>query len=601
MATVANQYDPNNPNANSNTGGGGTVMPSSSGGSASVASGSGSGGTSSPAPSGTPYQPPNVSQYLAANQGAGQQLTQGITNNVQNQANQLNSQVNTSQNQLNSQYQPLNNNLNSNTANNVTQSAFQNPQQLLDAYNAAKTSSSSQPLSSDQQAQADQYNQFQQLNNGGYNSAIQSYGNQAQQANGQLQNQLGALTQQTGSANNEMGRNQLLQNAVGQGGNYNQGEQTLDSLFLQGSPGQPNANGLSNLQQLQQNLGGIGNQSTQNVQGLNLDAQNKLAALQGLSASDKANIQNLFLNGGQGSTGGLNQIGQDVQTAYGNLQNSSQAAQDAMTQAFQNGNYTPDQLKALGLTQGQQTWGVTGNQIQNLSGYQANPLSAYSQGGAAQAASPEEFARYNALNQLAGGGSAPAQQSVFGSATQAGNYNPYTVATPQAVQSQIQQNQQQYGVTDVQQLMKDMMGAGYTAGQSGGSGMRSADPGAPYRQAMGSQFNQLLNEKNIDPNTYYGQVVNAVNNSWGGAGLGGPNPLSTLSGEGSLYGALQQYGKELNQISNQRVGAGGTSSGVPNTDPLAWAVANPYAQFNSGVSPKTGVDDNEPLPKNILT
>lgn len=439
MATIANFYDPNNPNANANTGGGGTVMPSSSGGSSSVASGDGSGGTSTPSPASTPYQPPNVSQYLAANQGAGQQLTQGITNNVQNQANKLNTDASAAQNNLNKQYDTLNSNLNTNTANQVAQTAFQNPQQLLDAYNAAKTNSSSQPLSSDQQSQANTYNQFQQLNNGAYNQGIQNYGNQGQQANAQLQGQLGSLTQQTGSAANEMGRNQLLQNVAGRAGDYNQGEQTLDSLFLQGAPGQRNAGGLSNLQQLQQNLGGIGNQAKQSVQGLNLDSQNKLRALQGLSAADQANIKNLFLNGGQGGTG-LNQINQNVQSEAAALQQNAPRQQAEIQQAFEKNQFTPEQLQALGLEEGTHTWGLTGQDLMNAGNYQNTALANTPEGLAAQAATPEEFARYNALNQLAGGPNG-LQNNIFGSATQAGGYNPYTF-DPQATKAAIDQRKQ---------------------------------------------------------------------------------------------------------------------------------------------------------------
>ena len=412
MATIANQYDPNNPNQGQNAGGGGTVMPSTGGGAPSAGGGTPAAGGQSSGSSATPYQPPNVSQYLQANQGAGQQLTGGITKDVQNQANQLNNQVSNTSQQLNSQYQPLNQTLGS-QGQQVIQSAFKDPQALLDSYNAAKTNSTSQPLSDQQQQQADQYNQFQQLNSGGYNGAIQSYGQAGSQAQNDLNNQYQNIAQQAGSATNEMGRNQLLQHAVGQG-NYNQGEQTLDSLFLQGAPGQQNAQGNSNLQQLQQNLGGINQQANQAVQGFGQDINSKLAALQGLSSSDQSGIQNMFLNGNDQGTG-LNQIGANVAQEYATGQANSAAQQASLGAGVKNANtLTADQLQQLGLTGGTNTWGVN-----DLTPYLTNNALTSN----AQTATPEEFARYNALNQLAGGPNG-LQTSIFGNATTAGGYTP---------------------------------------------------------------------------------------------------------------------------------------------------------------------------------
>lgn len=546
MATIANQYDPNNPNANANNGGSGTVMPSMGGGDASGGGGGGEG-------SATPYQPPNVSQYLAANQGAGEQLTQGITSNIQNQANQLGNQQQNASNSLNKQYNDLNANLNTNTANQVAQAAFQNPQQLLDSYNASKANSSnqplSQPMSAEQQQAANQYNQFQQLNTGGYNQGIQNYGNQGQQYQADLQNQLSGLTQQTGSTQNEMGRNQLLQNAIGQG-NYNQGQQTLDSLFLQGSPGQRNAGGLSNLQQLQQNLGNIGNQATQSVKGLGADTQNRLAALQGLAGSDQALIKNLFLNGGQ-SGAGLNQIANNVQNQYNTAKQNATDVTSGFDQAFTSGQYTPEQLAALGLKSGQQTWGLSGEDIRNAAGYQANPLADFAQGGAAMTASPEEFARYNALNQLAGGPSG-LQSSVFGSATQAGGFNPYNLnAGNQGITDAINKQAQLYGVTKVNNFIDQMRNSGYFAGKSEGGGMRAADPQAPYRQAMGAALTNLQNTSTgdnptADPNAYYQQAIDAINNVWAGTGA---DPF----GWGGALSGLKNYGSTFNEMKNQNI------------------------------------------------
>lgn len=414
MATIANQYDPNDPDAEDNAGGGGTTMPPTGGGGNAPepgSSGSASASSSRPTPSGAP----NVQAYLNANKGAGEQLTQGITGNVQNQANKLNQGVSQSQKTLNSQYQPLQQNLGA-SGQQVIQQAFKDPQALLDSYNAAKSqTASSQPLSSQQQTDADQYNQFQNLNNGGYNSAIQNYGVAGQNEYNNLQNQLGSLRQVTNSGNNEMGRNQLLQKMVGQP-TYNQGQQTLDALFLQGQPG--------GLNKLQGNLKGIQTGANQNAASFGADTQSKLAALQGLSAQDQASIKNLFMNGGEGGTG-INQIASNVGNEYTNAKENAANTDLGLQSAFKSNKFTPEQLQQLGLTSGTQTWGVD---LSQAGGYKANPLAAAEQGGYAQVATPEEFARYNALNQLAGGPTG-LQPNMFGSSTSAGGYNPVSYDT----------------------------------------------------------------------------------------------------------------------------------------------------------------------------
>lgn len=411
MATIANQYDPNNPNANQNSGGGGTVMPSTSGGTPS--SGGGSTAGFAPQTGGTPSGQPGVQQYLNANQGAGQQLSQGIQNNVQNQANQVTQGVTNSQNQLNSTYQPLQQNLSQGQQ--VANSAFKDPQALLDSYNAAKTQSSSQPLTQQQQTGADQYNQFQKLNTGGYAQDIQNYGNQAQQQQGLTQNQLQQFNQNVPGANTEAGRYQLLQNAVNQP-NYNQGQQTLDALFLQGQGNQ-----------LQGSLNDIKNQVGQVAGTAQNDVTGKIQALQGLSGQNQDYIKNLFTQGNPNAQGmGLNQIGTNVQNEYTQAQKNSDATNQQLQAALASKNLTPEQIQQLGLMPGQHGWGVD---IGQAGHYTANPMAAANQGGYAQAATPEEFARYNALNQLAGGPAGNAQQSIFGTSQAAGGHTPFNFDT----------------------------------------------------------------------------------------------------------------------------------------------------------------------------
>lgn len=407
MATLAQfEQDQNKQQPNDNQGGGGQVLNSSGG----DASGVSSIGASSP--SSAPRTPisstPNIQQYLQANQGAGQNLAQGIQSNVQSQAQGLNQQVGSAQQKLNAQYQPLQQNLSGGQQ--TIQSAFQNPQQLLDAYNASKSLQTGQALNDQQQQALSQYNQFQQLNTGGYNPAIQSYGTAAQQYGTPLQSQLQDLQNQAKLANTESGRSQLLQNTVAQP-NYSIGQQSLDNLFLQAQPGVAN--------QLKQNLGNISTQSTQNLNQANQDVQSKLAALNALSTQNQQYAKNLFTGQGEPGQLGLGGITSNVANEYAQAQQNQPIALSQVQQAATQNQFTPEQLQQLGLGDSYHAWGV------NLNPYiSANQLQAANAGGNAQVATPEEFARYNALNQVLGGPSGTAQASIFGGAQQAGGFNP---------------------------------------------------------------------------------------------------------------------------------------------------------------------------------
>jgi len=429
MATVANPYDPNQEEEQPNQGGGGQVLSSSAGEESSGGGGSAStSGGSSASPQRTPLTgTPNIQQYLQANQGAGQRLAGGIQSNVQNQANQLGQNVNTSKSQLQSQSQPLQQNLEQGKQ--TIQSAFQNPQQLLEAYNASKTQQPNQPLNQDQQQNLQQYNQFQQLNSGGYNPAISQYGANVQQVGNELQSQLGNIQQQSNASKNETGRFGLLQKTVGQP-NYNVGQQTLDSLFLQAQPGVA--------KQLQQNLGQIANQAGSQVSGLTSDSQARLAALQGLSAQNQQLIKNQFGNE-------LGNIGQNIQQEYGQLAQAIPQQQETLKQAFTTNSFTPEQLSDLGFKPGDQTWGLTPQELMDA-GHFGTPALAEGAAGYAQAASPEEYARYQALNQLAGGSSGNLLQGdkdILAGTSAAGGYKPFNFDIGTA-QDQIKAKEQSY-------------------------------------------------------------------------------------------------------------------------------------------------------------
>lgn len=435
MATLAefNQEhqdeDQNSPDTPPAAGGDSSeVVESGSGGGSAAPAGGGS------APRANPSGKPNVQQYLQANQGgngqqsAGEQLSGTIQKNVQGQANQLGEKVNTATSQLGSQYDPLNKNLS--TGKDTIDKAFKDPQALLDAYNQSKstnqaagttqpaaspTAPTNQPAAPAQDATQGQqqaedpnaapdysqmYNQFQQLNTGGYGTDINNLGQAAQTAVGDLQTQYGDLAQQTNAAKNEMGRFSLLRNAVGQP-NYTSGQQTLDSLFLQAQPGVTRG--------LQNNLGQIAQGAQSNIQGLASQydpnsAESKIAALQNLSAQNQDYAKTTFNTG----------LGDITSTAQAKMAaDQAKAGQlPDVIKRLQGNTTTAADAQALGLKAGTSAYDVDLSKFIN----QQAPTETL-----AQAATPEDFARYNALRQLGG----IADPSAFGTATTAGGYDPY--------------------------------------------------------------------------------------------------------------------------------------------------------------------------------
>lgn len=517
MATVAQfNQDPNQ--QQQNQGGGGTVINSTGGGGATGVQGS------QPSAGGGAYSPPrtpiagapNIQQYLNANQGAGQQLAGSIQGNVQNQANQLQQNTNTYNQSLQSQYyDPLQNQIGGQGAQQAISTAFQNPQGLLDAYNAQQAQTSGQTLNSDQQNALQNYNQYQQfqnLNNGsGYNQAISSYGTAGQQAGQQLQGQLSNLQQTANQANTEMGRTGLLQQSVGNA-NYNPGQQTLDSLLLQASPGVTN--------QLQQNLGGIVNQANQGVTGFGNDIQSKMKALQGLATQTQQGIQSQF--GGE-----LGNIAGNVANEYNTAKSGQTPAYQDATKAFTSNTFTPEQLKQFGLSSGQRTWGMTPEQIMNAAGLGPSALNAADKGGNAQVATPEEFARYNALNQLAGSNPGTTlQNSIFGSATQAGTYNPLNFNN-QSLTNAINQRQQAVlggdftnAISGTQTALRNLSHGGYT------NGMANDFAGSLGQAKTPQQAQQMVQQ-------YIQRMENA-----NGAGRGG---LNNAVGDYSALNPFRNY------------------------------------------------------------
>lgn len=437
-------------------------QPQSNGG---IASQADQGGGAAPAPMqrATPSGTPNIQSYMKANQGAGQQLAQGIGNQFQKQTNQLGQQVKQSGEQLKAQANPLEKNLGE-QATNTIKTSFQNPQDIL--------------------KQQDQLKQFQQLRDKGYQGDINALGQNAQQSQQQLQSQLGNIQQQAKGAGTESGRFQLLRNTFGQP-QYTQGQQKLDQLFLQAQPG---AN-----RDLQQNLSNQTNQVKQQLGGTSAEIQSRLNALNGLSNQNAQQIQDTLATGnlnGQKLGTGFNDINENVKNEYQNALANSVSSNEAMKQALASNRYSPEQLNRMGLAAGQQTWGVD---VGAAGQYSANPLEAAEQGGYAKTATPEEFARYNALAQLAGG-SAP--KNIFGSsqASDVGTYNPINFNTD-AYNQAVKEKQNTINKTDLLNAMSTIKHSGIS-----GNGSTTDQLNESIRKGISNgtmtpeQANQKINE-----------------------------------------------------------------------------------------------------------
>lgn len=595
MATIANAYDPDDSNNTNVSGGTGTTTPSnpgittdSGGGTSSTYQG---GGAASVAgrPNPTPNAPPNVQQYLNANQGAGQRLSQGITNNVQNQANQYQQGLNTYQNQLSNQYNPINAQVSQGQS--TANTAFQDPQALLAAYQAAQsqsgtTNASQTPYTTygsngsqysynpstqqwstaatsttpsqnvsfqqafgtpltQQQALTDYGNlQANVAGTGAYNTQQQQigqYGATGQQDYNQLQSQLGNLQQTTGSAANQMGQNQLLQNTVGNP-NYNPGQQTLDSLFLQGQGNN-----------LQQNLNNIQNTANQNTTNFNNNTQANLQALQQLAGNNASYTQNLFANGpSAGNQGqGLNAIASNVNSAL----TAAQAAQPAEVQQLQNalstGKLTTADLNTLGLSPTEQVYGLFNNpanlsQMSSLVQAGGNPT-------AASVATPEQFARYQALNQLAGN----PQSNIFGTATTAGGYTPinFNNSASNGFQSMVNNAQQQ----DVQNLLNNPDVQHYIQGVNGGANYGFTPQLTSALQSLGSNPNMSV----AQIQSLLGPALQSAENSNTYAGQQQYAPLSQLYNQ--LNNFVNQKPETLGQVVTQGQMGAGPGGGVVST------------------------------------
>ena len=327
-------------------------------GAGSVGGGAGSmspaGGSSSnnPAPTNSGTYP-NISKYMQANQnwnadqgGLGGEITSNLNQQGQGINNQVQSAANAFQNQGNTWQQ------NTNQANTAFQSGLVDPNAYLQNNSNAQQQANT--------ALNAQYNGQQDLNsaNPNLNQQVQNYQTNAQQG-------------QT-----ESGRFNLLQQMFNNP-TYTQGQKSLDQAFLENSPTAQNQ-----FQQALQNS----KQSALGYQNANNAAQQ--------SAQDWQNYANQVQQQSRGAlNASIGNEGSNIQNEY----TQAQANQQQQLQAIQNnlaqGQLTQAQVNELGLGN------LVGKQLYNtnLSQYATTPTLT-----AQNTATAADYARMNALNQLAG-------------------------------------------------------------------------------------------------------------------------------------------------------------------------------------------------------
>lgn len=427
---------------------------------------------------------PNIRQYVNANQGAGQQIASGIQQKGQEQLDQFGQSVNKSSQNLQATANPLKQQLGQEGSQKIQQ-AFKDPSAIL--------------------SNQDQLQQFQTLRDKSAN--IGAYGEAAQNETTGLQGQFGKLENQAKAAGTETGRFQLLREAFGQP-TYNRGQQKLDQLLLQTDKSGAARN-------LQQNLGANKAAAAQQLQGFGTAAEQQQAELGTMADQRSQEIQKLF---GQGSTEGFDQ---DLSArGYSDIQQSAeQQMEQAKAQLAKNpelrsrlesGNITNADIQMLGLNKGQNIYNLDlGNYINQTD---IDPESI----DLASVTNPEEFARYRALQQLAGQG-----EDIFGSASEAGTFKPY----------EFDSTRLQGDITDKQNKFNTLI----SQAQQSAQGLTS-----PYSHYTDPVRKQLLNQFTQTPD--YSALTNLLNS----AGSSGNMSWQDIANSpAASLGPLQPYVKQL--------------------------------------------------------
>lgn len=371
--------------------------------------------------------------------------------------------------------------------------------------------------------------QFQSVLNAQYTgpSSLQNLSGTQNFAN--IQNQANAAQQSAQQTQSESGRMALLNQMYGGGGNYNQGAQTLDQMLLQNSP------------QAQQQFAQTQQQANAAVQGLN-QAQSQS---QGMAQSYTQQANQMAQNAQQQLTGAgtnlQNTINQQVAT-----DNANAASAYGNVASGVNNNYqlSPDLASQLGLS-GNETYGV------NLGQY----LSQSAPATAANVASGQDYATFNALQQLQGGGHEVGNFLNPADASQAGTYNPYAFNTTAANQAIAQaQTAYQAAIDPTQQglqsYQQEMNAAGQLKSFGGWSGQ---ELGAIASNMNNTYNNQMATAQYMSANQAAQQTaeqqatLTALQNM---ANLGTSAWQQGVNSDSAIQPDISKYENELKNLGN---------------------------------------------------
>lgn len=474
-----------------------------------------SAGTPAAASTARPAMPgnrPNIQQYLQANQGAGEKLASGITGGFQKQVNKFGEEVGKTRGALESGSRPLEQKL-GDEGSQFAQSSFKDPQSLLN-----------------QQSQLDE---FRRLQGQGYKGDISSLQQNVANQQTALQGRLAGLDESAKGSATETGRFQLLRNTFGQP-NYTQGQQRLDQLFLQAQPGVN--------RQLQQNLQGMSGQASQQAKAFGTEATSRLDALNKLSADRAAQISGLLKTGTDTagletdiSGRGLEDINQSAQARLTAAQQAADAV-PGLQERLKNNQLTAQDLTTLGLQPGTQI-------------YDTDLMSFMTRGEhlptIATAADPAEFARYRALQQLAGDTSG----DIYGGATEAGGFNPYQFDRDAMLQQA--SNRRDFWETtrpreladSVANIFRPLENAGFT-GINGG--FRAAGPSPVAQYGANVLAPALAQATTVDQMQ---QILNAYDQMYRGYVPGG---IEAMNPSSPLYEPLMNLQRHLQQATQYR-------------------------------------------------
>jgi hypothetical protein len=441
-------------------------------------------------------QAPNIQKYIEANQGGGSQLAQGLQQQAQKQAQNLQKGVDTSRTAFQQKAGEVEGKL-GDQGEQLVKTSFKDPQAILQ----------------NQQ----QLDEFKRLQSGGYQDQI----GQAAQNLTPFQQQQQQLAQASQMAGTESGRFQMLQQTFGKP-TYSQGQQRLDQLLLQGTP---NAS-----RSLQYDIGNLAKQAGQQIGQFGEEQQAKLDALQNLSSTRSQQIQDMLQYGesqdqleSDMSGRGLRDIESDLQNRLNQIRQSAPEMVAGLRDRLANNKLTEKDLSDLGLTAGTRLFNTELDKYINQSA--VNPTTT-------GIANQDEFARFQALRQLAG----DTEVDIFGGATEVGGYNPYDFAS-QRLQTDLKQKE-----TDVQNLVAEtknvvsnpfMSQSSRSGGQTYAESMvnQGLNPALPYHK-----FVLDLRQLEQNPNPTYNDILKVAQSFK--AGVGALSPKSRLG----VQPILEHYG-----------------------------------------------------------